>query len=74
LRGETADVNGNGKLDTGLSLDPGKFTFARPGTEQDVLAEYLGDRFSTNAYGVVDVGSALDTRIQNLTLDKIDGK
>ncbi|WP_256860749.1 bifunctional metallophosphatase/5'-nucleotidase [Cylindrospermopsis raciborskii] len=69
LRGEIADVNGNGKVDVGLSLDPGKFTFALPGTEQDVLAEYLGDRFSTKAYGVVDVGSAFDRRIQNLTLD-----
>ncbi|BAZ89434.1 5'-Nucleotidase domain protein [Raphidiopsis curvata NIES-932] len=66
LRGETADINGNGKVDTGLSLDPGKFTFARPGTEQDVLAEYLGDRFSTNPYGVADVGPAFDRRIQNL--------
>ena len=67
LRGEAADVNGNGKVDTALSLEPGKFTFAVPGTEQDVLAEYFGDRFSTNAYGVADVSPALDRRIQNLT-------
>jgi 2',3'-cyclic-nucleotide 2'-phosphodiesterase (5'-nucleotidase family) len=67
LRGETADVNGNGKVDTALTLAPGKFTFALPGTEQDVLAEYLGDRFSTKAYGVPDVSPAFDTRIQNLT-------
>ncbi|KRH95609.1 hypothetical protein [Cylindrospermopsis sp. CR12] len=55
------------KVDTALTLAPGKFTFALPGTEQDVLAEYLGDRFSTNAYGVADVSPALDRRIQNLT-------
>jgi predicted extracellular nuclease/uncharacterized protein YjiK/2',3'-cyclic-nucleotide 2'-phosphodiesterase (5'-nucleotidase family) len=66
LRGETIDLNGNGKVDPALALAPGKFTFAAAGSEQDAFAEYLGDRFSTTPYSVADVGPALDDRIQRL--------
>lgn len=67
LRGETVDVNGNGKIDAPLDLAAGKFTFAAPGTEQDAFAEYLGDRFSTTAFKQADVAASKDTRIQNLS-------
>ncbi|NUN66996.1 bifunctional metallophosphatase/5'-nucleotidase (plasmid) [Pseudanabaena biceps] len=72
LRGETIDLNGNGKVDTAVALSAGKFTFAAAGSEQDALAEYLGDKFSTTAYSVADVNPAQDTRIQNLSL-RTDG-
>jgi 2',3'-cyclic-nucleotide 2'-phosphodiesterase (5'-nucleotidase family) len=68
LRGETTDLNGNGKVDAALPLNAGKFTFAAAGSEQDAFAEYLGDKFSTTAYSVADVTPAQDTRIQNLSL------
>jgi uncharacterized repeat protein (TIGR01451 family) len=66
LRGETVDLNGNGKVDSALALSAGKFTFAAAGSEQDAFAEYLGDRFSTTPYSVADVEAPLDTRIQRL--------
>jgi predicted extracellular nuclease/2',3'-cyclic-nucleotide 2'-phosphodiesterase (5'-nucleotidase family) len=44
----------------------GDATFADDGTEQDALAEYLLDNFATNPFDQVDVGPALDERIQNL--------
>jgi uncharacterized protein len=66
LRGETIDLNGNGKVDPALALAPGKFTFAAAGSEQDAFAEYLGDQFSTTPYSVADVGPELDDRIQRL--------
>jgi 2',3'-cyclic-nucleotide 2'-phosphodiesterase (5'-nucleotidase family) len=68
LRGETVDLNGNGKVDAPVALNAGKFTFAAAGSEQDALAEYLGDKFSTTAYSNPDVSAALDTRIQNLSV------
>ncbi|MEI6332042.1 MAG: choice-of-anchor I family protein [Pseudanabaena sp. ELA645] len=68
LRGETIDLNGNGTVDSALTLNAGKFTFAAAGSEQDALAEYLGNKFSTTAYSVADVTPAQDTRIQNLSL------
>jgi 2',3'-cyclic-nucleotide 2'-phosphodiesterase (5'-nucleotidase family) len=68
LRGETTDLNGNGKVDAALPLNAGKFIFAAAGSEQDAFAEYLGDKFSTTAYSVADVTPAQDTRIQNLRL------
>ena len=68
LRGETVDLNLNGKVDPALTLNAGKFTFATAGSEQDALAEYLGNRFSTTAYSTPDVSAALDTRIQNLAV------
>jgi Ca2+-binding RTX toxin-like protein len=51
-----------------VALNAGKFTFAAAGSEQDALAEYLGDKFSTTAYSNPDVSAALDTRIQNLSV------
>ncbi len=68
LRGETIDLNGNGKVDTSLNLAPGKFTFAAAGSEQDALAEFLGNRFSTTSFSSPDVSAAQDTRIQNLSV------
>ena len=68
LRGETVDLNGNGRVDSALTLSAGKFTFAAAGSEQDALAEYLGNRFSTTAFSTPDVSAALDTRIQNLSV------
>ena len=68
LRGETVDLNLNGKVDSALTLNAGKFTFAAAGSEQDALAEYLGNRFTTTAYSTPDVSAALDTRIQNLAV------
>ncbi|MBD2175752.1 choice-of-anchor I family protein [Pseudanabaena sp. FACHB-1998] len=68
LRGETIDLNGNGKVDTALNLNAGKFTFAAAGSEQDALAEYLAGQFSTTAYNLTDVGASKDTRIQNLSV------
>lgn len=68
LRGETVDLNGNGKVDAALTLGAGKFTFAAAGSEQDALAEYLGEKFGTSAYNVADVDASKDTRIQNIAL------
>ena len=68
LRGETTDLNGNGKVDAALTLAAGKFTFAAAGSEQDALAEYLGEKFGTSAYNVADVDASKDTRIQNIAL------
>ena len=44
----------------------GEATFAGPGTEQDVLAEYLTANFSTIPFADADVGPERDERIQNL--------
>ena len=44
----------------------GEATFAGPGTEQDVLAEYLAANFSTIPFADADVGPERDERIQNL--------
>lgn len=44
----------------------GDATFADDGTEQDALAEYLLDNFSTIPFDQVDTGRDLDERIQNL--------
>lgn len=67
LRGETLDLNGNNKLDAALDLDAGKFTFAAAGSEQDALAEYLGDNFSNKPFSSVDAIASKDTRIQNIS-------
>jgi 2',3'-cyclic-nucleotide 2'-phosphodiesterase (5'-nucleotidase family) len=68
LRGETADVNRNGVIDAAPVLDAGKFTFAPTGSEQDALAEFLGDRFNVESFNQADVKPAQDTRIQNLSV------
>ena len=64
LRGETLDLNRNGKVDTAPTLSAGKFTFAAAGSEQDALAKYLADNFSSIAFNSADVSPAQDTRIQ----------
>lgn len=53
-----------------LKGNDGNAKFASPGTEQDALAEYLKDKYSTTAYGVVDTEKKDDTRIQNLSFRK----
>ena len=45
---------------------PGLADFAEPGTEQDVLAEYLAAHFADRPYAVVDTPPLQDRRIQNL--------
>jgi 5'-nucleotidase / UDP-sugar diphosphatase len=65
LAGETTvDLNGNGRIDAATALPAGKFTFAKPGTEQDALAEYLG---KVGSFSARDTPVAEDTRIQNLS-------
>jgi len=68
LRGETVDVNLNGQIDTALDLPAGKFTFAPTGSEQDALAEFLGDRFDVVPFNAAEVKPLQDTRIQNLSV------
>ncbi len=52
----------------------GAATFAKDGTEQDALAEYLASEFpadddaATAAFAVADTDTAHDTRIQNLAV------
>ena len=41
------DTNGNGVLDEAVQTDPGLADFARTGSEQDALAEYLAQFYST---------------------------
>jgi 2',3'-cyclic-nucleotide 2'-phosphodiesterase (5'-nucleotidase family)/DNA-binding beta-propeller fold protein YncE len=50
------------------NVQTGDATFADDGTEQDALAEYLLDNFSTpeTAFNREDVGRNADTRLQNL--------
>jgi 2',3'-cyclic-nucleotide 2'-phosphodiesterase (5'-nucleotidase family) len=60
------------RVDLATALtDPGDFTFAAPGTEQDALAEFLGDTHSQGAgtpFDVVDTPATVDSRIQNLSV------
>ena len=64
LTGETnVDLNGNGKIDSAVTLPAGKFTFAATGSEQDALAEYLAE---IGQFSVQDTPAAEDIRIQNL--------
>jgi len=55
-------------LDTASSLPSGNVTFTGTGTEQDALAEYLLDRFSTLPFRQADTEIEKDLRIQNLSL------
>ncbi len=67
----TTDLNLNGRIDAGVNpatYDPGKASFATSGSEQDAFAEFLAANFATTPYNVADVGPALDTRIQNLSV------
>jgi hypothetical protein len=69
LRGETTvDLNLNGQIDAALAIPAGKFTFAATGSEQDALAEFLGDRFNTVPFNAADVKPLQDTRVQNLSV------
>ncbi|MDX2255585.1 MAG: choice-of-anchor I family protein [Pseudanabaenaceae cyanobacterium bins.39] len=68
LRPEAVDVNRNGKIDGAFNLPEGNFNFAPTGSEQDALAEYLGQEFNVIPYKVADVDPTKDTRIQNLSV------
>jgi 2',3'-cyclic-nucleotide 2'-phosphodiesterase (5'-nucleotidase family) len=70
LRGETSDVNGNGQIDTPVTLSNGAFTFAAAGTEQDAFAEYMNTFYRTTAYNVNDVGFRSDF-VRNISLTGI---
>ncbi|MGB3655489.1 MAG: CHRD domain-containing protein, partial [Rivularia sp. (in: cyanobacteria)] len=60
---------GENRVDlTEQDIAAGEATFAETGTEQDALAEYLVDNFSTEAFDMADVAPAQDMRIQNLGL------
>jgi 2',3'-cyclic-nucleotide 2'-phosphodiesterase (5'-nucleotidase family) len=60
------------RVDLATALtDPGDFTFAAPGTEQDALAEFLGDAHPKGGgtpFDVVDTPAAIDNRIQDLSV------
>jgi 2',3'-cyclic-nucleotide 2'-phosphodiesterase (5'-nucleotidase family) len=63
------DLDGDGVNDGAT----GGATFADDGTEQDALAEYLLANFTVDMpFDAVDVGPALDNRIQNLAF-RADG-
>ncbi|MFH7030605.1 MAG: bifunctional metallophosphatase/5'-nucleotidase [Heteroscytonema crispum UTEX LB 1556] len=67
LRGETIDVNGNGKIDAAPSLSEGAFNFAAAGSEQDAFAEYMKAQFGNNPFNIADRGFRPDNvRITNL--------
>ncbi|MXX32363.1 MAG: bifunctional metallophosphatase/5'-nucleotidase [Chloroflexi bacterium] len=65
---EFPDTNGNGVIDPPISLDPGLYDFAAPGTEQDALAEYLAHYFSTTPFDLAETPPSEDRRIQNLAI------
>jgi 2',3'-cyclic-nucleotide 2'-phosphodiesterase (5'-nucleotidase family) len=56
--------------------DPGVAGFAKPGSEQDALAEFLAASYAQTPYAVADTPAELDARIQNLKLraDDLAGK
>ncbi|BAZ45776.1 alkaline phosphatase [Chondrocystis sp. NIES-4102] len=59
------------RIDLALDEDAdrsGNAVFAPDGSEQDVLAEYLLQNYSDNAFTTEDLSPELDTRIQNLNL------
>ena len=68
------DTNGNGVIDEPILTDPGLATFAKPGTEQEALAEYLALFHSKylslfyagTPYNVPETPPLDDQRIQNL--------
>ncbi len=69
--GEFTATNGDAanvvELDQILT-DSGSSEFAAPGTEQDVLAEYLKENFQQQAYQSEETEPEADTRIQNLAV------
>ena len=56
--------------------DPGVASFAKPGSEQDALAEFMAASYAQTPYAVADTPAELDARIQNLKLraDDLAGK
>ena len=52
-------------------LAPGLADFAEPGTEQDVLAEYLAAHFTDQPYAIADTTPEEDQRIQNLGIAEV---
>ncbi len=60
------DSNGNGAIDAPVLTDPGLATFARAGTEQDALAEYLAHFYAKSAINIAETPPLDDARIQNL--------
>lgn len=60
----------------GTVADPGVAGFAKPGSEQDALAEFLAARYAQTPYAVADTPAELDARIQNVKLreDDLAGK
>ena len=67
------DTNGNGVLDEAVQTDPGLADFARTGSEQDALAEYLAHFYSDTPFDQAETPPIEDQRIQNLSIpDKED--
>ncbi|MGB0176597.1 MAG: 5'-nucleotidase C-terminal domain-containing protein, partial [Owenweeksia sp.] len=64
------DLNSSNLPATGVA------NFASAGSEQDAMAEFLANYFTTNPYDTADTPPALDTRIQILSLrnDEVYGK
>ena len=67
------DTNGNGVLDEAVQTDPGLADFARTGSEQDALAEYLAHFYSDTPFDQAETPPIEDRRIQDLSIpDKED--
>ena len=67
------DTNGNGFLDEAVQTDPGLADFARTGSEQDALAEYLAHFYSDTPFDQAETPPIEDQRIQDLSIpDKED--
>ena len=67
------DTNGNGVLDEAVQTDPGLADFARTGSEQDALAEYLAKFHAQTPFDQVETPPIEDRRIQDLSIpDKED--
>ena len=67
------DTNGNGVLDEAVQTDPGLADFARTGSEQDALAEYLAKFYAQTPFDQAETPPIEDRRIQDLSIpDKED--
>ena len=67
------DTNGNGVLDEAVQTDPGLADFARTGSEQDALAEYLAEFYAQTPFDQAETPPIEDRRIQDLSIpDKED--
>lgn len=65
---EFPDTNGNGVIDSPTDLDPGLYSFAASGTEQDALAEYLAHLYFAMPFELAETPANEDRRIQNLAI------